>query len=541
MENNKTKLKIVAGQPGVGKSTRLIEDGINTILNHKSVYVMTPTHTAKQNLQAEIDRQMGTELSATRNKALKELKYAIHVLYGYQRQQVILIDEISMVSVPVLFQLFYHTQYVNGAEIIGYGDAKQLPVIQGNSMIEELLRANIEGNVWDWVKGAYENVDFDELDAPVSWHLEYPVSFEVMLENHRLSSTRFNGFDDEFIQAHIDETIYRKDGNYSEVLVNAVRANTLMITATHKRGKEINDTLSAYFGEDDWKMYAPFVKKPDETKVYLNPEHHDFEGIKQAFKFMNVLPDKAKVADYKPTAYIVVNVAQGATVNNTLYYMGNTPLPIGKMQHHYSFNNLYTAMTRAKYVTQLVGDKKSFETMLNIVPVSAQQRLGHFKADIALKKLFDNLYARRIGVLTDEEVYALYLTTFNELVDDSLPKAGELTDYNIDSQPYTFNEMRLHFKEWDAMEMIRQHGNHNYDDIHKRYLLELQSVNAIGNKNAKGKGKVQIWLSGLTADEAEVVKQDAEDLSRSKFKSKYNMDKRAVVKALQELEAKQQA
>ena len=73
MEDNKTKLKIVAGQPGVGKSTRLIEDGINTILNHKSVFVMTPTHTAKQNLQAEIDRQMGTELSATRNKALKEI------------------------------------------------------------------------------------------------------------------------------------------------------------------------------------------------------------------------------------------------------------------------------------------------------------------------------------------------------------------------------------------------------------------------------------------------------------------------------------
>lgn len=530
MENNKTKLKIVAGQPGVGKSTRLIEDGVNTILDGKTIFVMCPTHTARRALQSAIDYQWATELSQTRKDALSKLRYSIHVLYGYQRQQVILIDEISMVSVPVLFQLFYITQYVNGAEVIGYGDAKQLPVIQGNSMIEELLRANIEGNVWDWVKDAYENVDFDELDAPASWHLEYPVSFEVMLENHRLSSTKFTGYNDEFIQAHVDETFYRKDGNYSEVLINAVRANTLMITATHKRGQEINDTLSAYFGENDWKTHAPFVKNPDETKVFLNPNHYDLDGLKQAFKFLDVLPDNKDEKKYKKTAYIVVNVAQGATVKNALYYMGNTPLPSGNNKHHYSFNNLYTAMTRAKYVTQLVGDKKSFEEMLEIMPVSAQQRLGHFKADALIPILFNELRKHSTIVLSDKEVYELYLQKFNETADDSLDNAQELVDYNVTSEPYTFEEMKLQFKRWDV---VGGFVGHNYRDIYDRYRQEVKVNN--GAKKA-GHGKVQRWLNSLTADEIEAVKQDVNDLSMRKFKSKYDKDKRQVVKALSEQE-----
>lgn len=528
MEDNKTKLSIVAGQPGVGKSTRLIEDGVNAILDGKTIFVMTPTHTAKNNLKSAIKYQWSISLSQTRKNALNKLQKSIHVLYGYQHQQVILIDEISMVSVPVLFQLFYRTERIKGAEIIGYGDAKQLPVIQGNSMIEELLRANIEGNVWDWVKDAYENVDFDELDAPASWHLEYPVSFEVMLENHRLSMDGYSGYNKQYIQDCVKDTFYKEDNNYSDVLVNAVNDNRLMITPTHKRGQEINDTLSAYFGENDWKIHAPFVKNPDETKVFLNPSHYDLEELKKAFKFLDVLPDSKDAKKYKPTAYIVVNVAQGATVKNALYYMGNTGLPSGNNKHHYSYNNFYTAITRSRKRAQLVGDKKSFEAMLEIVPVSAQARLGHFKAEAVMPVLFDNLRARNNTILSDEEVYDLYLQKFNETADDSIDNAQELVDYNVDSEPYTFNEMKLHFKEWDV---IAGFVGHNYYDIYERYSKEVKVNN--GAKKA-GKGKVQRWLNELSEDEIESVKRDVNELSRSQFKAKYSKTNTSVKKALSE-------
>ena len=528
MEDNKTKLSIVAGQPGVGKSTRVIRDGVNAILDKKSVYVMTPTHTAKNNLVSAIQKDYNESFaSPLRRRALNKLQKSIHVLYGYQHQQVILIDEISMVSVPVLFQLFYHTERIKGAEIIGYGDAKQLPVIQGNSMIEELLRANIEGNVWDWVKDAYENVDFDELDAPASWHLEYPVSFEVMLENHRLSMDGYSGYNKQYIQDCVKDTFYKEDNNYSDVLVNAVNDNRLMITPTHKRGQEINDTLSAYFGENDWKAHAPFVKNPDETKVYLNPEHYDLEELKKAFKFLDVLPDSKDAKKYKPTAYIVVNVAQGATVKNALYYMGNTGLPSGNNKHHYSYNNFYTAITRSRKRAQLVGDKKSFEEMLEIMPVSAQQRLGHFRAEIVMDYLFEELKARRGIVLSDEEVYNLYLRIFDDTSDDELDNAQELADYNVTSEPYTFNEMKLHFKDWKAF------GVHNYYEIYDRYRREVKANNGA---NKAGHGKTQVWVNSISDEELEQVKKDVNDLSMRKFKSKYGKDKRQVVKALSEQE-----
>ena len=299
-----------------------------------------------------------------------------------------------------------------------------------------------------------------------------------------------------------------------------------MITPTHKRGQEINDTLSAYFGENDWKAHAPFVKNPDETKVYLNPEHYDLEELKKAFKFLDVLPDNKDADKYKPTAYIVVNVAQGATVNNTLYYMGNTGLPSGNNKHHYSYNNFYTAITRSRKRAQLVGDKKSFEEMLEIMPVSAQQRLGHFRAEIVMDYLFEELKARRGIVLSDEEVYDLYLRIFDDTSDDELDNAQELADYNVTSEPYTFNEMKLHFKDWKAF------GVHNYYEIYDRYRREVKVNN--GAKKA-GRGKVQQYVMGLNESELSDLNQAIDKLSERKFKAEYGMNKRAVVKALEQV------
>ena len=78
----------------------------------------------------------------------------------------------------------------------------------------------------------------------------------------------------------------------------------------------------------------------------------------------------------------------------------------------------------------------------------------------------------------------------------------------------------------------------SFKKFYDRYRREVKVNN--GAKKA-GHGRVQIWLSGLTEDEIEAVKQDVNDLSMRKFKSKYDKDKRQVVKALQELEAKQSA
>ena len=142
--------------------------------------------------------------------------------------------------------------------------------------------------------------------------------------------------------------------------------------------------------------------------------------------------------------------------------------------------------------------------------------------------LFDNLRARNNTILSDEEVYDLYLQKFNETADDSIDNAQELVDYNVDSEPYTFNEMKLHFKEWDV---IAGFVGHNYYDIYERYSKEVKVNN--GAKKA-GKGKVQRWLNELSEDEIESVKRDVNELSRSQFKAKYSKTNTSVKKALSE-------
>ena len=73
----------------------------------------------------------------------------------------------------------------------------------------------------------------------------------------------------------------------------------------------------------------------------------------------------------------------------------------------------------------------------------------------------------------------------------------------------------------------------SFKNSYKKYFNEVKVNN--GAKKA-GRGKVQRWLNSLTADEIEAVKQDVNDLSMRKFKSKYSKDKRQVVKALSEQE-----
>lgn len=371
MVKNSTKMKIIAGEPGTGKTTRLIQDGVDEILALRTVSIIVPTHSARQTIVDKIDDMMMSELNDMRRNALMKLKYNVNVLYGYAGEQTILIDEISMISVPVLFNLLYRTLDVEGAKIIGYGDIKQLPVIKGNSIIEELLRNNLTIDVWEWVKEAYNNVEQDKLVAPKVWKLASDVKFEILLKNYRLQSEGYTGYTQEYIQDVINDAMYDEDSDYADVINTAVLDNILIITPSHSRGNEVNDALIEHYGREYFEKVAPFVKEVSGTKVFLNPDNEHYESLKSAFGFVKEVPDSLSSQKYEHTAYIVVNVAQGATVDNTLYYLGNKPIK-ERANGFYTRNNLYTAITRSRNNALLVGYKKSFEKMLDNLPLSAQ-------------------------------------------------------------------------------------------------------------------------------------------------------------------------
>ncbi|MFP7153533.1 AAA family ATPase [Weissella paramesenteroides] len=552
MVKNNTQMKIVTGEPGTGKSTRLIQDGVDEILALRTVSIIVPTHSARQTIVDKIDGMMMIELNDVRRNALMKLRYNVNVLYSYAGEQTILIDEVSMISIPVLFNLLYRTLDVEGANIIGYGDIKQLPVIKGNSIIEELLRNNLTVDVWEWVKEAYNNVEQNRLVAPKVWKLASDVKFEILLKNYRLEAEGYTGYSQKYIQDVINDAMYNEDGDYTDVINTAVLDNALIITPSHARGAEVNDALIQHYGREYFEKVAPFVKEVSGTKVYLNPDHENYESLKSAFGFVKEVPDSLSSTKYEHTAYIVVNVAQGATVNNVLYYMGNKPIP-AQSKSFYTRNNLYTAITRSRNVAQLVGDKKSFEKMLDNLPLSAQERLRHVKARETVKVLFDKLMLMN-NKLEFDDIYQLYLKLFEST--NVTGKIGEeLSVYGVTNEPFEPDELKLEFKNYDIQKAILSGFKFDYKtEIYDKYISEVNAKkmqgnknslgkqnakghkNALGKQNAKGKGSNQRFVLRLNADELAQLKLDIDNMTVRAFKEKYNKTKRLIVKAIEELE-----
>lgn len=539
MVKNNTKMKIIAGEPGTGKTTRLIKDGVDEILSLRTVTIIVPTHSARQTIVDKIDDMLLVEINEVRKNALMKLRYNVNVLYGYAGEQTILIDEISMISVPILFNILYRTLDVEGAKIIGYGDIKQLPVIKGNSIIEELLRNNLTVDVWEWVKEAYNNVEQNKLVAPSVWKLASNVQFETLLMNYRLRANGYTGYTQEYIQDVIDNSIYHEGGYYDEVIIKALYNNTLIITPSHDRGAEVNESLINRYG-DNFDKVAPFVKEVSGSKVYLNPDNKNYKAVKSAFGFVKEVPINFNPKKYEYTAYVVVNVAQGATVNDVLYYMGNKPLS-AQARSFYTRNNLYTAITRSRNVAQLVGYKGSFKEMMNNLPLSAQARLHHVKAREAVLALFNNLMSIHEELSLDE-IYKMYLKLFKEVSVGG--NVGEqLSIYGIVNEPFEKDELALEFKNYDIQKAMRSGFAIDYKSkIYDAHISDvnankaLHNTNTLGKRNKAGKGYIQEWVRALSDDKLNALCEDVSNLSVRKFKAKYDKTLVSVKKALASLE-----
>lgn len=149
---NTNKLRAILGQPGTGKSHKLINLAVDDVLMGHEVLVLTPTHGARDSLRTNIDKAMRDETSELRIEALKELRYKrIKVLYGYDESyDRVYIEEASQFPDTHFTSLMYRSQRVQDVQITLVGDLKQLPVVKGHSVLELLLSATVTEPVWDW-------------------------------------------------------------------------------------------------------------------------------------------------------------------------------------------------------------------------------------------------------------------------------------------------------------------------------------------------------------------------------------------------------
>ena len=161
-------------------------------------------------------------------------------------------------------------------------------------------------------------------------------------------------------------------------------------------------------------------------------------------------------------------------------------------------------------------------------PTSPQQKLRHILADEAGNKLLEKLYKLESPVpYTFPQLRDMYDDIYKHLK-PSNNLEHDLSDFNVTLMPYTDNELKLKFKDWDGS-IGKGFGKPNYGKlIYEKYFNEVK-VN-----NRKGRGKVQQYVMNLNEPELSDLNEAVDKLSERKFRAEYDMDKRAVVKALEQ-------
>lgn len=530
MTNN---FDLTVSEPGAGKSYRLVTKAVEAQLNGESIFISTPTHASKQNLVSMIYDRMPSAKSERELHALKTLAYDVHVLESsYNGQSELFIDEIGQWPSSSFNSLVLSLQSVSHANVHLSGDIKQLtPSSQSASPLEALLRNNLDvDSFWGWVSDkAYSDFQFEELEAPALWRIDEPIKVELLTENRRLKGLEYTSYDNDFFDSII-ETKVRELPDYTQPLLDAIKNYSAILVPTRARGKEVNNTIAEALNDISmFQLGAYFVQV--QGKTYLNPNHHDYETLQKKFPGVpRVTPEVPMDEEVLYKYWATVHSLQGVTVNQVSFYMGNKPIGNGH-RDHYNENMLYTSVTRASDSIELLGLKESFRFMRHQEPTSPQRKLGHYKANKAKTQLFNVLLNDKPSEKRPFiEVKALFQNIFNALeVSESV--ANDLDVFNVRSEMYTDHELAMAFKDYPYADAIRKGFNADYRTF---YNDEISKVNS---KSAKGRGKVQLWLAGLQREEYITVKEDADNLSRSAFKEKYNMTNTTVKNNIAKLEA----
>lgn len=522
---NPNTIAVLAGQPGTGKTYELVKRAVDDLVAYHSVWVVTPTHSSREAIRAIIDQQLSSETITACQEALKKLRYSIGVRTGYSGETRIYLDEASMFPLNALMALFYQSEAVDDVHITLVGDLKQLPAIKSSSVMEVLVSNNIDMDIWEWTKQAYEVIGFETMEAPASWRIGTPIEFEALLDNYRLQELGFIGYNEDYLNHVVANTIDRSadtnqgEADYSDVILEALYDYRLIIAPTHARGKIVDDYVATKYGDGAISEF-PFVRDNKSKKVYHNPKHKDLERLEREFPFIPVVGYGVSPEDLSLTAYSSVDSAQGITTNRgVLFFMGDKPIPSGKTQHHYSRNQLYTAITRGKGEAQLVGRKASFERMLSILPQSSQERLHYVKAERAVGELF-KLLEKQKTEQTFGYIYDLYKRVFAST--DLGKMTAEVVNSNVSSDIYTPDRLRLAFKAYDD-DKAGSLGRPKY-----RELLYTTYISETRGNSKRGTGKVQKHLSSLTPDKLAQIKEDVNALSQSVFKNTYGLSKQSV-------------
>lgn len=531
MKENNHLFSLTVGEPGVGKTHEIMSRAFDDMKLGRPVYIMTPTNAAKQNIIAQIYKRMTTTALDSEKHALQKLVWSVHVLESsYNGEPYIYIDEIGQTSTSYFNSLLMMLQSVPYAEVNLFGDVKQLkPSSQSFSPLESLMRNNlVVPSFWDFVAdNCYDNFDYTSFNAPKTWLIKKPIDVTLLTQNHRLKKLGYTSYNNDFFDDVIETRTIEKD-DYTQELTQAVNDYSAILVATKKRGEEADDIIFKALGNDQaiFEAFAPFITANGHT--YLNPDHADFDKLEKAFSGVPVVDSSVNTRGAVHHYWATVHSMQGISIKSITFYMGNQPIG-NRHAEHYSQNLLYTSITRASDEITLLGLKDSFLKMRHQQPDNPQKKLGNYKADMAVTKLFDALLNQEGNEFKSwDKVSHMYDEIFAK-TELSTGVAQTVSEFNVRLDKYSEHELKMQFKNFPSSDAIVNGFKPNYK---KFYDDEIAITNGA---KFRGKGKTQLWVNSLSDEELAELKADTY-LSRAKFKAKWSKDKRQVVKALAELE-----
>lgn len=516
----KNKITMTLGEPGTGKSTEIIDEALLLAERGDSLVIIVPTHKAGSRITSELRERKANDLE---NECLyDEVIRSVKVFGGYNGEDHLFFDEAGQLQLDVLYAQLFKAQAFGGTNVHLYGDIKQLPAIKSQSIIEQVLRYNFPGDdFWTWVNTeAYKHLNQQKLKVPYAWqqNAEF-IDLKILRNNYRLKdNTVYTAYDEDFYSNIIEKSI--EDDSYLLQLQKAIDEDYLIIVPTKNRGEQVDAKLKALYN-DKFKEKAPFItfEKGGERFINpFNPKSEELHELLPTFKTID-LNDFKKYHDF--TSWVTVHSIEGITVDSVCFYLGNDKIPTGEFAHHYSNNMLYVSVSRARFNYMLLGPKDNFLKMRNIVPKEPQQKLKYFRAkQITLKTL--NQLENMDKINDTDKLYQLYLDNERTLelsqADNNLLKVNA-----IKSEIYDKKRFMQYLKEPSDRLLAKGYGF-----IYAQYAKKSKT----NNNNAKGKGKVQQWIDSLSDEQLEEVKHDINDLSRSKFKAKYNKTNTTVKKYL---------
>lgn len=537
MENNKISISINCGEPGSGKTTKLIEEAMEILAKGESLYILSPTHKSKSQLNKAINKAVET----TGDNTYKELFSSLHVLgNNYVGEDNILLDEISMLSLDNLYSILFKARH-HAKKMLMFGDIGQLPPPRGVGTLEYLLRYNSRvlnidpHNFWKGISSLYKQSINIELNIPRQWKDDiYSINLNILQKNYRLNAkSGLTHYDDNFYD-YVFKLILEKD-DYTQELVNSLKESSLIIAPSHSLINNIDDLLQSHYG-NNYNQVAPFVRvgsRGTGGKTYVNPEHPHYAQLLNRFYSIGAMPNNT-TENYTPTSAVTAHYIEGIENDGVTFYLGQREITSSNNNTHFLNNNmLYTAVSRAKNPNKVVllGKRETFEKMRQTMPteidITANKIVNQNTRKNTMRKIENSS-----NILSVDNIYSLFLVEFEK--EKARGKYDDLLDITPKNPRYIMNQFNPTSKNFEALP--QGYGRH-YDNWKKE---QLNKGNSKGGKNKKGRGKIQKYVADLFHNNPEefnaLKKESLSKVSPKDFQSHRGYNKYSARDAIAEME-----